>query len=153
MKLYEIIDQHKSRGILLFVDMDGVLAEYDIGNFDYSTIRPLKSNIEKIKGFCEDVDIEVYLLSVCKTNRIVKDKVVWLGEHMSFLKDKQMIFLSKEAENYNGESSVALKSNYLKDVNSEGKTIMLIDDDISIIKYVVKNNPDVIVFQDSSLID
>ena len=29
--------------------MDGVIAEYDIGNFDYDSIRPLKSTIKKIE--------------------------------------------------------------------------------------------------------
>ena len=43
MKFYDTINKYKDKAINLYVDMDGVIAEYDIGNFDYSTIRPLKS--------------------------------------------------------------------------------------------------------------
>ena len=43
MKLLEFIKENSDKKISIFCDLDGVLAEYDIGNFDYSTIRPLKS--------------------------------------------------------------------------------------------------------------
>ena len=41
MKFYETINRYNDKNIDIYVDMDGVIAEYDIGNFDYDTIRPL----------------------------------------------------------------------------------------------------------------
>ena len=49
MKFYDTIEQYSDKNITIYVDMDGVIAEYDIGNFDYNTIRPLKSNIKRIE--------------------------------------------------------------------------------------------------------
>ena len=38
MKFYDTIEKYNKEKIDLYVDMDGVIAEYDIGNFDYNTI-------------------------------------------------------------------------------------------------------------------
>lgn len=38
MKFYETIDRYIDKNIDIYVDMDGVIAEFDIGNFDYDTI-------------------------------------------------------------------------------------------------------------------
>ncbi len=152
MKFYETIDRYVDTNINLYVDMDGVIAEYDIGNFDYNTIRPLKSNIKRIKDLL-DKGINVKILTICKNNKIVEEKINWMKKHMSFFDIKNIIFISKEEEKYNGFSSKELKSNYLKNHIQNDCTNIVIDDDNSIIKYLIKNNKDVIVFQISSWID
>ena len=110
MKFYDCIEKNKDKNISIYCDMDGVLAEYDIGNFDYENIRPLKSTIKKIED------------------------------------------LYKEDNKYQDISSKEIKSNYLKE-HAKNDVNIVIDDDNSVIKYIIKNNEDLIVFQDSSLVD
>ena len=60
--------------------------------------------------------------------------------------------LIKEDNKYQGISSKEIKSNYLKE-HAKNDVNIVIDDDNSVIKYIIKNNEDLIVFQDSSLVD
>lgn len=70
MKFYDFIDSNKDKNITFYFDMDGVLAEYDIYNFDYNTIRPLTSIIEVVKNLI-DSNYEEKILSICKNNNII----------------------------------------------------------------------------------
>lgn len=153
MKFYDTIEKYNDKNITLYVDMDGVIAEYDIGNFDYNTIRPLKSNIKRIKELIKKDNINVKILTVCKTNKIVAEKKDWIKKYMSFFDIDDVIFLSKEKEEYKGIDSMELKSNYLKTNINDNNINILVDDDNSIIKYIRKNNPKTIVFQISSWIE
>lgn len=152
MKFYDTIEKYKDEKIDLYVDMDGVIAEYDIGNFDYNTIRPLKSNIKRIKELIAK-RINIKILTICKSNLIVKEKVEWLKKYMPFFNLKDVIFISKEEMENQDLSSKELKSKYLKENIDEKNINIVIDDDNEIIKYINKNNPQVIVFQVSSWID
>ena len=151
MKFYDCIEKNKDKNISIYCDMDGVLAEYDIDNFDYENRRPITSTIKKIKDLYKEDNISIYILSICKTNNIVYDKI-WFKKHMPFLKQENIILLSKEDNKYQGISSKEIKSNYLKE-HAKNDVNIVIDDDNSVIKYIIKNNEDLIVFQDSSLVD
>lgn len=154
MKIFDLIsNNNNNKEVNVFCDMDGVLAEYDIGNFDYSIIRPLFSNINQIKKMYEMNNVNVYILSICKTNNIVLEKIEWFKKYMPFFKEENMIFISKEKEENKGVESSTLKSNYLS-ANSKNSTLnILIDDDINIIKNVRKNTENIQVFHVSSIIE
>ena len=152
MKFYDCIEKNKDKNISIYCDMDGVLAEYDIGNFDYESIRPLKSTIKKIEDLYKEDNISIYILSICKNDNIVSDKITWFKKNMPFLKQENIILLSKEYNKYQDISSKEIKSNYLKE-HAKNDVNIVIDDDNSVIKYIRKNNEDLIVFQDSSLVD
>lgn len=152
MKFYETIDKYIDQTIDIYVDMDGVIAEYDIGNFDYNTIRPLQSNIKRIRNLI-DKGINVKILTVCKNNKIVEEKIEWIKKYMPFIDIDNVIFISKEKKEYIGLSSKELKSNYLKNNIRKGIINIVVDDDNEIVKYLIKNNNDIIVFQVSSWID
>ena len=101
MKFYDTINKYKDKDIDLYVDMDGVIAEYDIGNFDYNTIRPLKSNIKRIDELINK-NINVKILTICKNNLIINEKIDWIKKNMPFFDINNVIFISKEDEiNYN----------------------------------------------------
>ena len=153
MKFYDTIEKYNDKNITLYVDMDGVIAEYDIGNFDYNTIRPLKSNIKRIEELLKKENISIKILTVCKTDKIVEEKIDWIKKYMSFFDIDDVIFLSKEKKEYKGYDSTELKSNYLKTDIDNNNINILVDDDNSIIKYIRKNNPEILVFQVSSWID
>lgn len=151
MKFYKTLEKYKNKDIDIYVDMDGVLAEYDIGNFDYNTIRPLQSNIKRIKDLINN-NINIKILTICKNNKIIEEKKEWIKKHMSFFDLNNVIFISKEEEKYKDIPSKILKSNYLKENINSNHINILIDDDNEIIKYIIKNN-NIIVFQVSSWID
>ena len=152
MKFYETINRYNDKNIDIYVDMDGVIAEYDIGNFDYDTIRPLQSNIKRIKELIND-SINVKILTICKNNKIVDEKIKWIEKYMPFFDLNDVIFISKENEKYSGLSSKELKSEFLKLNINDNNINIVIDDDNEIVKYLIKNNRNIIVFQISSWID
>ncbi len=152
MKFYETLNRYNGKNIYVFVDMDGVVAEYDIGNFDYDTIRPLQSNIKRIKKLIND-NINVKVLTICKNNKIVDEKVKWIEKYMPFFDINNVIFISKENEKYRELSSKELKSEFLKLNTNDNNINIVVDDDNEIVKYLVKNNKNIIVFQVSSWID
>lgn len=152
MKFYETINRYNDKNIDIYVDMDGVIAEYDIGNFDYDTIRPLQSNIKRIKELINDI-INVKILTICKNNKIIDEKIKWIEKHMPFFDLNDVIFISKENEKYSGLSSKELKSEFLKLNINDNNINIVIDDDNEIVKYLIKNNRNIIVFQISSWID
>ena len=57
MKFNDFLLKNKDEIIDIYFDMDGVFAEYDIGNFDYSTIRPIKYVINIISNEQSDNSI------------------------------------------------------------------------------------------------
>ena len=153
MKFYETIDKYRDKNIDIYVDMDGVIAEYDIGNFDYDTIRPLKSNIKRIEELINNNNININILTICKNDKIVNEKIKWIEKYMPFFDVNSVIFISKEKEENKGVSSKELKSEFLKlNINDDNINIV-VDDDNEIIKYLGKNNANIIIFQVSSWID
>lgn len=150
MKFYDYLDAYDNNIVDIYFDMDGVFAEYDIGNFEYSTIRPIKSVIKIMEKLTKE-GYNVKILSICKTNKIVEEKYEWIDKYMPFFDPKNAVFLSKE-ERPEFESN-ELKSNYLKDNINKEHINILIDDDSVIIKTIVKENKDVKVFHVSSIIE
>lgn len=150
MKFKDFLIKNKNRIMDIYFDMDGVFAEYDIGNFDYSTIRPINTVITLMKNLMND-GYNIKVLSICKNNKIIDEKYVWIEKYASFLDKENLIFLSKEDNP--GYESNELKSNYLKENTNKDAFNILIDDDIGIIKKVTKDNENVKVFHVSSIIE
>ena len=150
MKFNDFLLKNKDKIIDIYFDMDGVFAEYDIGNFDYSTIRPIKTVINLMNNLYKD-GLNIKVLSICKNNKVVEEKYDWIEKYVPFLKKENLIFISKGE--HPGYESNELKSNYLKDKINKKHVTILIDDDSSIIKKVCKENEDVKVFHVSSIIE
>ena len=153
MHFYNEIKKLASKyNICLFVDMDGVIAAYAIGNnpFDFRNKRPLKSNISNIKEVVDIPNVELHILSVCRENSQVDDKNAWLDENASFFKKENREIISRESQN--GAYSKDIKLNFLKNYKTD-KLIVLVDDDNEVLKYVRDNLPGIIVMQDSELVD
>lgn len=152
MHFYNLIKKlSDEKEIILFVDMDGVLASYDVGKpLDFLNKRPLKENIEKIKSVGELPNIELYILSICRKNFQIDEKNSWLDLHAPFFKQENRIVISKEK--YPNINSAELKANYLLNFKTN-KQIVLLDDDNAVLHKVMDTVNEVIVFQDSELID
>ena len=152
MRFYKIIENlSKERKLLIFVDMDGVIASYDIGKpYDFDKKRPLITNINTLKRLNSLENCELYILSICKKDYQIKEKNDWLDLNAPFFKKENRIINSKE--NNNITESGILKANYLNNLNTKDQ-IILIDDDNKVLKIVKENVKNITLFQDSELID
>ena len=152
MHFYNLIKKIAEKNdILLYVDMDGVIASYDAGKpLDYEHKRPLMENRRKIKKVSEIPNVELFILSICMNNEQIQEKNNWLDKYADFFKYENRVIISKEKNV--GISSPEIKTNYLKNLKSN-KQIILLDDDNRILKNVLKNAENVIALQDSELID
>ena len=152
MHFYKIIENlSKERKLLIFVDMDGVIASYDIGKpYDFDKKRPLITNINTLKRLNSLENCELYILSICKKDYQIKEKNDWLDLNAPFFKKERRIIISKE--NSSITESGILKANYLNNLNTKNQ-IILVDDDNKVLKIVKEKVKNIILFQDSELID
>lgn len=152
MHFYQIIENFsKERKLLIFVDMDGVIASYDIGKpYDFDKKRPLITNINTLKRLNSLENCELYILSICKKDYQIKEKNDWLDLNAPFFKKESRIIISKE--NSSITESGILKANYLNNLNTKNQ-IILVDDDNKVLKIVKEKVKNIILFQDSELIN
>ncbi len=148
MKIVEEIEKYAlDKKIKLYVDMDGVIAEYDFGKpLNFLNKRPLLNNIKLLEEISQIKNVDIHILSICKKDFEIKDKNVWLDNHAPFFPKNNRHIISKET--YKNTSSADLKINFL---NSQDGFKILIDDDNDILKKVSKNVKDIVLYQDSSL--
>ncbi len=152
MHFYNLIkDISKNEKVKLFVDMDGVIASYDFGKpLDFKNKRPLNSNIEVLRNVSKLGNVELNILSVCRENYQIDEKNDWLDKYAPFFKKENRYILSKET--ISNMSSSSMKSDFLKNINTKDKMILL-DDDIRVLRTVHDNINNIILFQDSELVD
>ena len=152
MHFYELIkDLSENNKLKIYVDMDGVIACYDVGKaYDFRNKRPLFTNIETLRKISALDNVELNILSICGLDSQIDEKNDWLDEYALFFDRSGRNIISKESNP--GISSKELKLRFLKSLNTEDK-IILIDDDNDILHTIRKDLSDVILFQDSELID
>lgn len=152
MHFYKLIkDLSKNEKILLYVDMDGVIASYNFGYpLDFINKRPLYTNINTLSKISELSNVSLHILSICKTDEQIRHKNDWLDKYASFFEKDKRVIISKESNP--GVESDQLKLNYLKSIDKDEK-IVFIDDDNGILKTVHANMKNIILYQDSELVD
>ena len=150
MYLLSILKKYNDKHIKLFVDMDGVIADYRFNDArDYDKKRPLYSNIKKLEIISKLPNIELYIFSATRYNNGTNEKHYWLDTFAPFFKKENRIIISREANNM--EKSSVLKANYLNKYKRDGSIIIVIDDDPRNLKEINKLNEDVILLKDTVL--
>ena len=112
MYLKEYLEQFKDKKIKIFVDMDGVIADYNVGvPQDYDRKRPLYDSIDKLEIISKMPNVELYIFSATRYSEGIEQKNWWLDTYAPFFKKENRIILSREANNMTASST--LKADYL----------------------------------------
>ena len=152
MHFYNLIkDLSSKKEIILFVDMDGVIASYDVGKpLDFLHKRPLMTRIKELEDISKLPNVDIRILSICRKDYQIEEKNIWLDKYAPYFKKENRVIISKET--VTNVTSSEIKTNYLKEFKSN-KQVILIDDDNRVLKSVSENVEDVIVYQDSEMVD
>lgn len=133
-EIKKIIDNN-SKKVSIFVDMDGVVADYRFGEGEniksnehglYLNKRPIYTTINNLKKINEEIDCEMFILSSCLYKEQAEEKSLWLDKHMPFIKDENKIFVLSQ----NFESRKKIKIYKIKEKldSNECELAILIDD-------------------------
>ena len=146
-----ILDLINKKNISMFVDMDGVIASYEVNRpYEFDRKRPLTNNIKIFEEISKMSGVTIYILSICREDKQIKDKNDWLDKYAPFFKKENRNILSKET--IVNETSANMKLHFLSNFVSDDQ-VVLVDDDNLVLKTIKKNLEKVIVFQDSELVD
>ena len=152
MYLKEYIKNFDNTNIKIFVDMDGTIVDYVVGNStDFADRRPLTSSIEKLEEISKQNNVELYILSVTGGDKGFGEKQEWLDKYAPFFKQENRIIISRESNNM--LPAYELKCNYLTNVERDGSVLIIIDDDPIVLREVGNTNKDVIRLKDTALVD
>lgn len=152
MYLKNYLEQFNDKKIKIFVDMDGVVADYIFGSAqDYDKKRPLYDSIDKLEIISKMPNVELYIFSATRYSSGIKQKHWWLDIYAPFFKRENRIIISREENNMIDSST--LKAEYLANYARDGSVLILIDDDPKNLKDVRKLNDDIILLKDTVLVD
>lgn len=150
MYLKEFLKQYNNK-IKLYIDMDGVIADYDFGiPKDYDKKRPLYDSIKKLEQISKLDNIELYILSITRMTEGRQEKNTWLDKYVPFIKKENRIIISREENDF--ESSSILKARYINNLKTTD-TIIVIDDDPRVLKEINNLNKNIILLKDTVLVD
>ncbi|MBR2786877.1 MAG: hypothetical protein IKD76_05235 [Clostridia bacterium] len=152
MYLKEYLEQFGDSKIRMFVDMDGVMADYIVGDAaNYDKKRPLFSSIEKLSEVAKMNNIELYILSVTRMDEGIEQKNEWLDKYANFFKKENRVIISRESNDF--KSSSELKSKFIQALERDESKIVVIDDDPRILFAIKDTSEDVILLKDTVLVD
>lgn len=138
--------------IKIFVDMDGVIADYNVGYArDYHQKRPLTSNIEKLEKVSKMENVEMHILSVARLNVGVEEKNIWLDEVAPFFKKENRNIIPREENGFMAAKD--LKLLFMKNLEKDGSIIVVIDDDPQILHEMQTTFKDIVLYKDTVLVD
>ena len=152
MYIEDFLEQYKDKKVKMFVDMDGVIADFDFGNNgDYDKKRPLYSSIEKLERISKKDNIDLYIFSATRMNKGYDEKQYWLDKYAPFFKKENRVIISREKHDF--VETATLKANYMKDVERDGSILVVIDDDPKNLRAIRQSNEDVVLLKDTALVD
>ena len=152
MYLLDLLKQYEDKKIKLFVDMDGVIADYVFdGARAYDKKRPLYDDIRKIEIVSQLPNVEPFILSVTRQNEGYDQKQNWLDKYAPFFKKENRFIISREENDM--KSSSLLKAEFLRDFKRDDSIIIVIDDDPKNLKDIRNLNEDIILLKDTVLSD
>ena len=152
MYFEEYLKQYDGKSIKLFVDIDGVFAEYIFGSAEnYDKKRPLFDRIKKLEKISKKSNVELFVFSASRYSDGIEQKHWWLDRYAPFFKKENRIIISREANGM--EKSAVLKAKFLENYERDGSVMIVIDDDPRNLYAINDLNKDIILLKDSVLSD
>lgn len=152
MYLENFLEQYQDKKVKMFVDMDGVIADFNFGKAcDYDKKRPLYSSINKLENISKKNNVDLYIFSATRMNKGYDEKQYWLDKYAPFFKKENRVIISREKHDFLESSE--LKADYMKNVERDGSVLIVIDDDPKNLRAIRKLNDDVVLLKDTALID
>ena len=140
-----------SEKIAVFIDMDGVVADYRFGegkNIEnnvpgiYLNKRPINTTINILKEVDSKLDFDMYILSSCRHKEQAIEKSKWLEKYMPFINKNNQLFVVSNTF----EDRKMLKINKIKEViNNKYDKAIMIDDTHDILFLAIKELGDKII--------
>lgn len=138
------INEENPGKIAMFIDMDGVVADYRFGEGKdiennvpgiYLNKRPISTAINILKEVKNTFDFDIYILSSCRYDEQAVEKSIWLEKNMPFIdKNCQLFVVSNTFENRK-----ILKINKIKEtINNKYAKAIIIDDTHDILFLAIK---------------
>lgn len=133
----------KNKRVAMFVDMDGTINEYEVYSEKtlsqqmedrYMDTAPVQPIIDALKEINDIPNIDLYILSLSRTNKLTEKKKLWLEKYIDFIPKTNWIILTKENGEYNKENRDFIKSLKMKEKLNEYDRFIFLDDDHKILK-------------------
>ncbi len=159
MYFKDYLEKFKNKKINIYIDMDGVVADYDVVNFKsekdkddaYLNKRPIMSSINVLKEISTMDNITMYILSCTKKDSQKEGKVIWLSKYMNFIKKENINLFSREEKDY--LKSALIKKEFLESHYNKDEINIIIDDSHDVLKEIEHSGLGIIPLHISSILD
>lgn len=140
-KIKEICKKYQK--VAMFVDMDGTIVEYHIYKDGELTTKskgkflngePLTVVLTALKKISHIPNIDIYILSLSKSDIIVEEKKQWLRKNANFIKEKNWIIINRERGEYTTENREHIKTDKIKEKLSEYDYAIFLDDEHKLLR-------------------
>ena len=146
-KLCDLIKNNKGK-VKIFWDMDGTCASMEMHRLEHKlepgffyNKRPIKTMINIMEKLSK-LGARTYILNFCGFYYQKEDKLKWIKEYCSFIKEEDIIIIPrKEKDIKPAESKEKLKAEYLKDYVTSEDIVYMVDDNESALLGTKKELP------------
>ncbi len=160
-EISNIVSKKQIKKLGIFVDMDGVVADYRFGEGKniinniqgvYLNKRPIKTNINILKEMIKEIKCDLHIISSCLFEEQKKEKIIWIEKNMPFVnKENINIIIS---ENFELRKEIKVDKILEKMKNNDYDYSVLIDDTHEILFLALsKSNGKIIPMHVVSLLD
>lgn len=155
----EYLNKFGNKKINIFIDMDGVVADYDALSFKtnkdnedvYLHKRPVMTSINILKEISKMDNVTLYILSCTKKNGQKEGKIIWLSKYMDFIKKENIYLISREEKEF--LKACLIKKEFLKNNYKKDEINISIDDSHDVIREVENLDLGIIPLHITSIID
>lgn len=140
-KVKKICEENEK--VAMYIDMDGTIVEYHIYESneiaekmgkEYKEFEPLKCVIQNLKELSNIKNLDMYILSLSKTNKITEEKKNWLKKYVPFIKEDNWIILTKEIGDYSSQNRDIIKGENIKKREENYTHSILLDDEQKVLR-------------------
>ena len=139
---YDYIKDFKDKTVNIYIDMDGVVADYDFEGYHnvesntdiYLDKRPVYSSIKPLEEVSKLENVNLYIMSVARYNSQVNGKVEWLSKYMSFIKKDNIYILPRDKNGF--KKAKELKRDFIKTRLKNDDINIHIDDSHEVLKML-----------------